>query len=87
MIKVTLVKPEGCAHCGQVKGTLEKMKKDYPDLQVEDIDMESEKGQEMVQKYGIMASPGILINNEFFASGGASEEQLRKKIEELAKKV
>lgn len=85
MIKVTLIKPEGCAHCIQVKGSLEKMKKNYPDLTVEDVDMESEKGQNMVQKYGIMASPGILINNEFFASGGASEEQLRKKFEELKK--
>ncbi|MBI3289979.1 thioredoxin family protein [Candidatus Microgenomates bacterium] len=83
MIKVTLVRPEGCAHCVQVKGTLEKLKKDYPDLAVEDIDMLSSNGQELVQKYKIMASPGILINNEFFASGGATEEQLRKKFEQL----
>lgn len=84
MIKVTLVRPEGCAHCAQVKAVLEKMKKDYPDLQVEDVDMESEEGQSMVQKYGIMASPGILINDEFFASGGATEDQFKKKFQELA---
>lgn len=83
MLKVTLVRPEGCAHCGQVKGTLEKLKKEYPELTLEDIDMLSDKGQELVQKYGIMASPGILINDEFFASGGASEGQLRKKFDEL----
>lgn len=82
MLKVTLVRPEGCAHCAQVKQTLEKLKKDYPNLTIEDIDMISDKGQQIVQKYGIMASPGILINNEFFASGGATEEQLRKKFEE-----
>lgn len=85
MIKVTLVRPEGCAHCGQVLDTLEKLKKDYPNLTIEDIDMVSDKGQEMVQKYGIMASPGILINNEFFASGGATENQLRKKFEDITK--
>lgn len=83
MLKVTLVRPEGCAHCGQVLETLEKLKKAYPNLTIEDIDMVSDKGQELVQKYGIMASPGILINDEFFASGGATEDQLRKKFEEL----
>lgn len=85
MLKITLVKPEGCVHCAQVKGTLEKLKKDYPDITIEDVDMESEKGQEMVLKYQIMASPGILINDEFFASGGAGEEQLKKKFEQLRK--
>jgi len=62
---------------------LDRLKKDYPVLEIEDIDMESDKGQGLVQKYGIMASPGILINNEFFASGGASEDQLRKKFDEI----
>ena len=85
MLKVTLVRPEGCVHCGQVLNTLKKLKKNYPDLTIDDIDMISDKGQEIVQKYGIMASPGILINGKFFASGGATEEQLRKKFEELKK--
>lgn len=85
MLKVTLVRPEGCVHCGQVLDTLEKLKKDYPSLTIEDIDMVSDKGQALVQKYGIMASPGVLINNEFFASGGATEDQLRKKFEEITK--
>lgn len=85
MLKVTLVRPEGCAHCGQVLDTLEKLKKVYPNLTIEDIDMLSDKGQELVQRYGIMASPGILINNEFFASGGATENQLKKKFEEIIK--
>lgn len=83
MIKVTLVRPEGCAHCAQVKGTLEKLKKDCPDLTVEDIDIMTPKGQEIVQKYKVLASPAILVNNEFFASGGATEEQLRGKFREL----
>lgn len=85
MIKVSLVRPAGCVHCGQVKNTLEKLKKDYPDLEIEDIDMITPEGQKIVQENLILASPGILINGKFFASGGASEEQLRKKFEELKK--
>lgn len=86
MIKVTLIRPSGCQHCGVVKGTLEKMKKDYPDLIIEDVDMVTKEGQEMVLKYGILSSPGILINDHFFGMGGATEDQLRKKFEELKNK-
>jgi len=83
MIKVTLIRPAGCHHCVAVKATLEKMKADYPELAIEEIDMVAPEGQAMVQRYGILSSPGILVNDEFFAMGGATEEQFRKKFDEL----
>lgn len=83
MIKVTLIRPDGCQHCVAVKEVLEKLKSDYPDLSVEDIDMATEEGQALVQKHGILSSPGILINDEFFAMGGATEDQFREKFESL----
>jgi len=82
-MKVTLIRPDGCAHCVAVKATLEKMKADYPDLEVEEIDMMTDEGQKLVQEFGIMASPGILVNGQFFATGGATEEQFREKFESL----
>lgn len=86
-IKVTLIRPEGCAHCATVKVTLEKLKKEYRDIVVENIDMLSAKGQTLVKNHHIMASPGILVNDEFFAMGGATEAQFKKKFEQLKKKV
>ena len=83
MLKVTLIRPDGCSHCKAVKDTLEKMKSDYPDIVIEDVDMMTSEGQEMVKKYGILSSPGILINDEFFLFGGATKEQFEKKFEEL----
>ena len=85
MLKITLIRPDGCSHCKAVKDTLEEMKSDYPDITIEDVDMITPLGQEMVKKYGILSSPGILINDEFFAFGGATKEQFRKKFEELEK--
>ena len=81
MIKVTLIRPSGCQHCGAVKATLEKMKNDYPDLTIEEIEATSPEGRALIQKHGILSSPGILINDEFFAMGGATEAQLREKFE------
>lgn len=86
MIKITLIHPPGCAHCVAVKTILEKMKTDYPELVIEEIDMITEEGQKLVQKFGILSSPGILINKEFFAFGGATEDQFRKKFDELKRK-
>ena len=83
MINVTLIRPDGCHHCVAVKATLEKLKGEYPELTIDEIDMLSPEGQELVQKYQFLSSPGILINDEFFAFGGATEEQFRKKFDEL----
>lgn len=82
MIKVTLIRPQGCSHCVAVKATLEKMKADYPDLTVEEVDMVTPEGQELIKKHNILSSPGILVNDEFFAFGGATEDQFRKKFDE-----
>ena len=86
MIKVTLISPAGCSHCEQVKGTFEKLKTDYPDLVLEEIEATTPEGQALIMKHGILSSPGILINDEFFAMGGAKEKQLRKKFKALNQK-
>lgn len=86
MIKVTLIRPGGCSHCEAVKATLEEMKSDYPDITIEEIDMVTPEGQEMVKKYNILSSPGILVNDEFFVFGGATKDQFREKFEELKQK-
>ena len=85
MLKVTLIRPDGCAHCEAVKATLEELKSEYPDITVENVDMLTPEGQEMVKKYGILSSPGILVNDEFFAFGGATKEQFKEKFEEIKK--
>jgi glutaredoxin len=86
MIKVTLIRPSGCQHCIQVKGTLEKLKTDYPDLVLEEIEATTPEGQALIQKHSILSSPGVLVNDEFFAMGGATEKQLREKFETLKQK-
>lgn len=83
MINLTLVTREGCVHCAQTKELLKKIKPEYSELAVEEIDMTTPKGQELISKYGIMSSPGIIINGELFAMGGTTEKELRDKLAEL----
>ncbi|MBI2551162.1 thioredoxin family protein [Candidatus Uhrbacteria bacterium] len=79
-MKITMIIPGDCAHCTVLGPTLEKLQKEFDGLKVEYIDMATEKGQRLIQKHGIMASPGILVDGKLFASGGATEADLRKEI-------
>lgn len=80
MAKVQLVTSDTCAHCMRAKEALKRIKKDMPDLQVEEINLLKPEGQAMAQKYGIMASPGTIIDGKLAFQGGATEEQLRKAL-------
>lgn len=70
----------GCANCAKVKGILERVKKDIEDLKIETIDLT--KSPEMVQKYGIMGCPALVVNGRVEFVGGVKEEELRKLLSE-----
>ena len=82
-INMTLVTREGCVHCAQTKELLKKIQPEYTDLVVEEIDMTTPQGQELISKFGIMSSPGIIINGELFSMGGTTEKELREKFAAL----
>lgn len=51
---------------------------------MEEISIIQPKGQEMVGKYQIFASPGIILNDEVFATGGFNKEKFVAKLTELS---
>lgn len=83
-IKIQEVTTSGCSHCAEAKKILEEeIKPNFPDVEVEYIDMMTDQGQKMVQEYGIMVSPGIVINGELFSVGGLNKDKLIEKITSL----
>lgn len=86
MIEIELVKTQNCSHCARVKEVLKKLAPEFPDMKVKEILMTTDKGMELVQKYGIMASPGVIINGKLAFTGGASESQLRNKLNDYKNK-
>jgi len=84
MIKITILTTEGCSHCQKAKYILEnEIKPQYPQVEVEYIDMVTEQEQKMIQQYGIMSSPGIIVNEELFSVGGLDKDKLVEKIKSL----
>ena len=62
MIKIQEVTTLGCSHCAEAKKILEEeIKPEFPDVEIEYIDMLTEQGKKMVQDYGIMSSQGIIV--------------------------
>jgi len=73
----------GCVHCAEFKKYWEGVKDKFPEVEMNEIDLTSDKGQEMVQKHMIMASPGVIINGELFSTGGVNKEKFEEKLKEL----
>lgn len=84
MIKIQELSTVGCSHCQEARKILEKeIKSQFPNVEMEFIDMLTEQGQKMVQQYGIMSSPGIIVNGELFSMGGLDKFKLIEKIKSL----
>jgi len=74
----------GCSHCAVFKEFWEEEKVNWPNVKFTEYSLTDPAGQEMVQKYQIMASPGIVINGELFATGGVDKNAFKAKLKELS---
>lgn len=84
-IKIQELSTKGCSHCQEARKILEQeIKSQFPNVEIEFIDMLTEQGQKMVQQYGIMSSPGIIVNGKLFSMGGLDKGKLIKKIKSLS---
>lgn len=80
MKKIQFLTMVGCHVCAEVKKIFDEIMPNFPNVKVEEIDMTSEKGQELVQKHSIMSSPGLIIDGKLFSTGGVDKEKLIKKL-------
>lgn len=83
-IIIEILSSPGCHTCAEFKKYWESVKDKFLEVEMRDIDLTSDRGQEMVQKYMIMASPGVIINGELFSTGGVNKEKFEAKLKELS---
>jgi len=83
MINIQFITVEGCYYCAKAREIFDELKPKYPEIQIEEIDATTEKGMELVSKFGIFQSPGIIINGELFSTGGLNKDKFIAKLEEL----
>ena len=83
-ISLDLLTSPGCKICHSFLEFWKDAAKDWPNVNLKDISVVTPQGQELVQKYMIFASPGIILNGELFASGGFDRDQFLAKLKELS---
>lgn len=74
----------GCHNCAAFKEFWEVEKANWPNVDFKEISLVDSAGQELVQKYQIFASPGIIINDELFATGGVDKNSFIEKLKALS---
>jgi len=85
MINIQFVTVENCYHCAKAKEIFSDLAPTYPEMKIEEIDATTEEGMELVSKYEIFQSPGIIINGELFSTGGLNKDKVIEKLESLKK--
>jgi thiol-disulfide isomerase/thioredoxin len=80
-LDLQLVSSSGCKPCEKVKARLERLREEFPELTVEEIDIGSEEGTAIAVKYRLAALPGILINGRMLLVGDVPEPVLRERVE------
>jgi len=84
MIKIQFLTMVGCHNCEAAKKIFDEIMPEFKDkIEVTEVDIASTEGQELAQKYSVMASPGIVINDELFSTGGVDKEKLTEKLKSL----
>lgn len=78
MMKIELLTMPGCAHCAAAKVVMDKMKGEFPEMELEIIDVTEHP--ELSAKYMLMSAPGVVINGKLEFSGGVKEDELREKL-------
>jgi thioredoxin 1 len=82
MVKVILVTTKTCPFCPIAKILWRKLQKDY-DFDFEEVDADSERGRELVEKFEIRAVPATILqdeNGERLAFVGVPSEEEAKKV-------
>ena len=77
--KVLILDTPGCVSCKYAEELIARIKKEenlHFDIEVKDIT----KHPEVLQKYQIMSSPGIVIDGKLEFTGKPKEDELRKKL-------
>ncbi|GMR05305.1 MAG: hypothetical protein BMS9Abin24_105 [Thermodesulfobacteriota bacterium] len=81
-MKIELLTMPDCGHCAAAKVTIEKVRADFPEMEVDIIDVT--ENPEAAQKYMLMSAPGVVIDGKLEFTGGVTLDKLRKKLSELS---
>lgn len=82
MIEVLFLTVPNCVQCAKAKRVIEKVQPEFPQMKVMYIDVTQQP--EILQKYHVMSSPGIVLNGALEYTGGLEESTFRARLKQLS---
>ena len=73
-----------CAHCHAFLEYWKSIAQDWPNVTMRELSVITPDGQDMAGTYRIFSSPGIILNNELFATGGVNHEKFLLQLRSLS---
>ncbi len=83
-ISLQVLTSPNCTHCHAFLLYWQEEGKKWPNVAMSEVSVMTPEGQTAAMQYHIFASPGIIINNELFASGGFDKKELEEKLTALS---
>jgi thiol-disulfide isomerase/thioredoxin len=83
-VTVVELSSPGCAPCEAFAAYWQTIKNDWPNVTLRSVEITTPEGSEIAQKYMIMSAPGIIINDELWATGGFDGPKFSAKLKELS---
>jgi thiol-disulfide isomerase/thioredoxin len=83
-VSIVLVTQEHCGFCEDARILLERLAAEYP-LSISTVELETDEGQALAQRNGILFPPGVILDGAAFSYGRPSERKLRRELERLLK--
>jgi len=74
---ITVITNKGCSSCGNILKKIEELKPEFPNMNIETIDMSSDEGQKLIAENGILSSPGVFIDGKLAFFGPRSTEEIQ----------
>ena len=74
----------GCQICRAFEEFWHSVEKDWTNVTFKKLDVTTPEGQEVVQKYMIFTSPGIILNGMLWATGGFDRNKFIQKLKEFS---
>lgn len=83
-VRLDVLATPGCQICRVFDEYWHSIEKEWPDVTYRKVDLLTPEGQEMAQRFMIFASPGIVLNDELFATGGFDRKKFVEKLRALS---
>ena len=83
-IKLETLSSPGCHVCKLFEEFWHSIENDWPNVTYRNVQVTAPEGQEMANRYAILASPGIILNGELWATGGFDKEKFVARLKELS---